>query len=194
LDATTMTGSVVGSPLWMAPELMLANQYNPFLADVHSTSMIFYEIISGLLPFSDATSKSNLIERVAIKHERPTVQVEDGMCPASLIELLSDMWRVVPTQRPRLHDVISRLHGADPTGLFSSPTPSVQGSLLPLHIMDAAVALSPKPREPSPQDYKRPEQPVAVSPANAEAEAGLVTGQAKKELAAMLRKELNDAI
>jgi len=50
LSDITKTGTSLGSPEYMAPELFAANTYDP-RTDIYSLGVIFYEMIVGSLPF-----------------------------------------------------------------------------------------------------------------------------------------------
>src|SRR5690242_1299325 len=63
----------VGSPLWMAPEVMSDEKYG-YPADVYSVAMLFYEIISGTLPFGGLSNAMTLLTKVVIKRERPDLK------------------------------------------------------------------------------------------------------------------------
>lgn len=50
LHTTALAQSQVGSPLYMAPEVLNGHSYDS-LCDVWSVGILFYEIVEGTLPF-----------------------------------------------------------------------------------------------------------------------------------------------
>jgi eukaryotic-like serine/threonine-protein kinase len=63
LDAAsplTRTGTVVGTPLYMAPELMDDARDPKPSSDLYSFGVVGYEILSGRSPFADAIDEESL--------------------------------------------------------------------------------------------------------------------------------------
>lgn len=69
---TDMTRTVVGSPAYMAPERLGAEDYDS-TSDIWSLGIILYEMIYRANPFKDCRNKKSLIESV----NRPIVLVEN---------------------------------------------------------------------------------------------------------------------
>jgi len=53
-----------GSPLYMAPEIHLRTPYDPFLADVWSIGICFFEILTGDTPFCDCVDRDDLLDQL----------------------------------------------------------------------------------------------------------------------------------
>ena len=58
----TKAGSVLGTPAYMAPEQALAGDLSP-ATDVYATGVMFYELMSGKLPFSEEGSAIAIVYR-----------------------------------------------------------------------------------------------------------------------------------
>eukprot|EP01137_Pigoraptor_chileana_P013967 Opistho-2@68066 len=103
-------GVVVGSLLWMAPEVM-AGQYTT-ASDVYSFGVILWELIAEELPFSEyhtgnAEEFHNVImPRVGTKGLRPTISAD---FPPQIAELVRSCWAQDATQRPSAKVVNDRL-------------------------------------------------------------------------------------
>ena len=71
----------VGTPLWMAPEVLLAKEYDPEKADVWSVGMLVFEVLAGKIPYStpgiQATTEAQLCQMIQ-QNKRPPL---DGIHP-----------------------------------------------------------------------------------------------------------------
>jgi len=63
VDHANPSSSVfVGSPMYMSPQILMRELYNPFCAEVWSLGVTFYEILIGSSPFVSCTSIDELCE------------------------------------------------------------------------------------------------------------------------------------
>lgn len=67
----TAKHTVVGTPFWMAPEVMKAEPYT-FSADVYGFAIILYEMACNQLPFQ-GLNPTQVIGKVAYANERPSL-------------------------------------------------------------------------------------------------------------------------
>ncbi len=122
-DGLTRTGSLVGSPGFMAPEQVRGDRITP-ACDVFCLGSVLAYAATGTLPFGTANSGVHaLMFRIA--QEEPDLS---GV-PEGIADLVRDCLRKDPAARPTLHHILDRT-GADDTvsGGRShdpgSPTPS----------------------------------------------------------------------
>jgi len=84
--------SFSGSPLYMPPEVLNRESYDPVVADVWSLGVIFYEMLIGSNPWSAAENLEELIEIVS-HIDFPSFLSQDA------VGLLSGMLAFHPNQR-----------------------------------------------------------------------------------------------
>eukprot|EP00092_Neocalanus_flemingeri_P002707 GFUD01002899.1.p1 GENE.GFUD01002899.1~~GFUD01002899.1.p1 ORF type:complete len:474 (+),score=123.92 GFUD01002899.1:539-1960(+) len=85
LEADSMDKGLVGSPLYMAPEIFLKDQYNA-KADLWSIGVILYEALFGRAPFSSDTLEE-LVPK--IKEDTPIIIPRSGKLSPECRDLLS---------------------------------------------------------------------------------------------------------
>jgi len=96
-----------GTPLWMAPEVMMFQEFNE-KCDVYSFGIVLWELLTRKEPFEGKFKQiSKFKEAVCQKQERP-VMPED--CPTSLKELIQECWGAEASRRPTFAHIISGLH------------------------------------------------------------------------------------
>lgn len=83
----SLSTNFVGSPLYMAPEVLLREKYNPFAADVWSLAIILVEMLTGRTPFSSFACMDELLDFVSFESSIP---LPDSI-PADVRELLRKM-------------------------------------------------------------------------------------------------------
>jgi len=97
-----------GSPLYMAPEVHAKKPYDPFLADIWSLGVSFYEILMGDTPFKDCSDLDDLTKRLIVDND-PIDIPESVFKNASF--LLKRMLNRDPTKRislPMAMDLIKQ--------------------------------------------------------------------------------------
>jgi serine/threonine protein kinase len=88
-DKKTM--SQVGTPMWMAPEVILGEKYTE-KADVYSFGVILWEIMTRKEPYEDKEAMQIVLE-VVNKGLRPKIPPHYFDCP--LVPLMRDCWEEV---------------------------------------------------------------------------------------------------
>ena len=89
----------VGTPYWMAPELLTGESINTAASDVYSYGIIIYEIYSGKPPYEGEEYEeviSAICDPMIMK--RPVLPIQ---CPAKVAALMRDCVRHNPDQRPQ---------------------------------------------------------------------------------------------
>jgi len=92
-----------GSPLYMAPEMLQKEPYDPVQSDIWSIGVILYEMLLGNNPWSHAESLEDLID-LLYRIEFPAFLTK------SAVSLLSGMLRMEPEKRFSLHQIKTTIH------------------------------------------------------------------------------------
>ena len=104
LDQTsslTATGTVVGTPTYMAPEVIYGEKATP-ASDVYSLGAVMYECACGRPPFRADTVHALLMAITHGNYPPPS-------CAAELRDLIVQMLDLDPRQRPTAQDLLVRL-------------------------------------------------------------------------------------
>jgi serine/threonine-protein kinase len=103
------TGLILGSPSYMAPEL-LAGSAADAASDLYALGVTLFQMLTGMLPF-DEPSMGLLLRRVASEPAPSLRAVRPGL-PPGLDLLLVDLLAKRPADRPATAlDLADRLHG-----------------------------------------------------------------------------------
>jgi hypothetical protein len=108
-DATRMTkeGVIAGTPTYMSPE-QCAGKNVGTPADVYALGCMLYEMTTGLVPFEGASFE--LLMKHAFEDPVPAGQRRgDIYVPRSLDELIMELLRKAPEQRPTAEALLARL-------------------------------------------------------------------------------------
>lgn len=101
-------GSIPGTPIWMAPEVLLGRQLDE-KADVYSFGIVLWEILTGQEPFLEMTSFKMFKKCICMDNVRPPLPKS---MPEPLKELLERCWAAVPQDRPSMAQVIQLIDDA----------------------------------------------------------------------------------
>jgi serine/threonine protein kinase len=93
----TKTSSVMGSPLYMAPEQMRSTRSVDARADVWALGVILYELLSGKVPF-EATTMPELCAMV-LTEAPPSLRDQQKNVPAGLSAVIDRCLQKDPAQR-----------------------------------------------------------------------------------------------
>jgi len=99
------TDSAKGTPLWMAPEVMMFQRFNE-KADVYSFGIILWELLTREVPFSHHRSYEKFKRAVCFTHERPPIPLESD---ETLQNLITRCWAPNPELRPAFTEIIADL-------------------------------------------------------------------------------------
>ncbi|KAK8837474.1 hypothetical protein M9Y10_036471 [Tritrichomonas musculus] len=103
----TMTGEI-GTPLYMAPELLRGEDCYSTSVDVYAFSILAYEIVTGEEPFSELGEKISPFgfAHKVINGHRPKLS---GCVSEKMKNLLMRCWSENPEDRPSFDDIFSEL-------------------------------------------------------------------------------------
>jgi serine/threonine protein kinase len=105
----TRTMTCVGTPIYMAPEVLTKNKYSE-KADVYSFGIVLLELFTGRLAYSEPEFSSmhiaQLTYQIAHVGARPSV---DGLHP-TVRQLIVDCWHEEPGFRPSFSEIVTRLN------------------------------------------------------------------------------------
>jgi serine/threonine-protein kinase len=106
LQELTRTGHIVGTPLYMAPELVHGSKHAQPSADIFSLGVIAFEVLTGQQPFDrPAIIAHALKEEISI----PSLQKRCPDLPKTLAEILERCIRSNPAERPNAQQAAQAL-------------------------------------------------------------------------------------
>ena len=110
--AATMRTKGVGTPLWMAPEVLAGRKYGPS-ADVYSYGIVMWEIAARCAPWNEVQGKFLLDELLTVitAERRPAV---DSEWPGLYVAVMRRCWATDPRSRPAFAQVVTMLAGRGP--------------------------------------------------------------------------------
>ena len=95
----------VGTPVYMAPEVLLKNKYS-MKADVFSFGMVLFQLITGQAPYNDVQcNQAQLMYKILYENLRPDL----SPLPIPMQQLIRDCWEEDLTLRPSFKEVSVRL-------------------------------------------------------------------------------------
>jgi len=94
----------IGTPLWMAPEVLLNKEYNES-ADVYSYGIVLWELFTREDPFPNIENFDTMLEAVCRNNERPNIP---DNCPATLKKLIQKCWSPKPNARPTFEEILHK--------------------------------------------------------------------------------------
>jgi serine/threonine protein kinase/uncharacterized RDD family membrane protein YckC len=162
---STMTGSVVGTPAYMAPEQFTGGAELDGRCDLYAFGVLLYELAVGRLPFEGNTLPEFVYAHLQKIPEQPRALRPE--LPESLNRLIMDLLAKDPAERPRTAEaVLQRLDFVreelrrGPSQMFASPPPPRTPQPFPSrHPTQGPV--TPPPAE---LPFAQPTRPPAQSP------------------------------
>jgi Janus kinase 2 len=98
------TMTMVGSPLWCAPEILMSKNYS-LSADVYSYSIILFELFHWVEPYANM-SVMEIMVAVTEHHERPEIL---EIVPEDICTIICDCWQPEAEHRPTFPVLVSRI-------------------------------------------------------------------------------------
>jgi predicted Ser/Thr protein kinase len=125
--------SIVGTPMYMAPEQALAADVGP-AADWYSFGVILYAALTDALPHDGETALAIMLNKQ--KHDPPRASSLVTGVPEDLDALCAELLRADPATRPTGRSIVSRLgrrdapRGSRPAMSLSASSTSLGGSFV----------------------------------------------------------------
>ena len=107
----TMTSNI-GTPLYMAPEILSGQSHYSMKADVYSYGIVLCGIWNQQIPYSDMsfTSPSELYKGITEQNLRPSLKSD---CPQPYMQLVSACLQSDPHSRPSFEEISSTVFGVN---------------------------------------------------------------------------------
>jgi len=100
--------SVVGSPGYMAPEIMKGKHGQAAYdhrVDIYSFAMVMCQLLKGKTPFEDENLSLWKIQEAVLGGKRPAI----APCPDAFKKLIEDGWQMDPKDRPTAKELVKAL-------------------------------------------------------------------------------------
>jgi len=111
-NAGTLTMTGIGTPIYMAPEMLKGRKYSDKV-DVYSFGLIVWQMLTGLKPFAELKVKGQEINAIqlAIKvaTEKSTPPIPPN-CPPAMAFIMARCWEYNPKYRLSSEELVSVLH------------------------------------------------------------------------------------
>jgi len=102
-SSTPMTVGRIGTPQWMAPELLSESADYDEKVDTYSYGIVLWELFTGNIPFNGMTP-IQIALKVINNNGRPTPMPLN--CPHALISLIERCWATQASARPLFREII----------------------------------------------------------------------------------------
>eukprot|EP01111_Echinosteliopsis_oligospora_P012589 TRINITY_DN432_c0_g1_i1.p1 TRINITY_DN432_c0_g1~~TRINITY_DN432_c0_g1_i1.p1 ORF type:complete len:406 (-),score=87.49 TRINITY_DN432_c0_g1_i1:56-1273(-) len=106
---TVKLATQIGTPNWMAPEIVVLNAKKGYdnKVDVYSFGLVLFEMMTNTLPYAGLNAIQ--IGFCLSKGERPSKPKECARTPKELISLMTRCWAQEPEKRPSFDEVRGEL-------------------------------------------------------------------------------------
>ena len=110
-QSMTMTSNI-GTPLYMAPEILNGESHYSEKADVYSYGIVLCGVWNEQIPYSDMTfsSPSELFRGVIDGNLRPSLKSD---CPQPYVQLVSSCLQSDPHSRPSFSEISRSVYGVE---------------------------------------------------------------------------------
>lgn len=107
LSQKAKNAKAMGTPYWMAPELLRGEERNSTASDVYSIGIILYELYSRKDPY-DGEDSGEVLSLVCNPKVNKRPPVPDG-CPREICDLMMACWHATKKRRPTAESLDERL-------------------------------------------------------------------------------------
>jgi len=161
----TVEGGIVGTPEYMSPE-QAAGETATALSDIFSLGVVFYELLTGKLPF-EADTPLAIIRKIQTEEPPPPRTIKPGL-PPGIEKIILKMMAKDPAKRYQecqaiLEDLKRFRSGKSttvlPSDIFSPRHPIAKAALAVLIIIllgGIGVYIATRPKDPPPPTGKPP--------------------------------------
>ncbi len=160
----TKTGLVVGTPEYMSPEQLSGDKLDG-RSDIYSLALVFYRMLTGVLPFQADSAQETMIKRLTDEPMRLAEARPDIVFPPELQAVLDKALARLPSERYANAAQFGRDAEAAVGALARRPAPAEHAASAATQLMDAEAALKAIPTRP------KAAPPTAATPARAPAPA-----------------------
>ncbi|KAI5539558.1 protein kinase protein [Trichomonas vaginalis G3] len=106
VDSFEPSTGMIGTPQWMAPEVMMCSPMYDNKVDVYSFGIVLWEMLTNQPPYAGIPVQR--LPTLIVKNEyRP--EIPEGTPPA-LAGLIKDCWSSDPTKRPSFAEILTKLY------------------------------------------------------------------------------------
>jgi serine/threonine-protein kinase len=146
----TRTGAVMGTPYYMSPEQASGSTDADARSDVYSVAVMFYEAVTGRVPF-DASTFNQLMFKIVLSDSPPPQSIVPDLDPAFCSLILKGMCRDVRYRFQSAAEFTQALDAWVQTGRgVSLPPPAEDNNVFPraqaaLPVVVAAAATTSQP-------------------------------------------------
>ena len=102
-NSMTQTGMFMGSPSYMSPEQVRGRDID-HRSDIYSLGILFYELVTGRLPFSGQSTADVAMKILAGQYQHPKFLKEH--LPVEINDLIVSMMSLDPAHRPQSTDTV----------------------------------------------------------------------------------------
>jgi len=135
----TQTGSVLGTPTYMAPEQVFGERDIDHRADIWSLGIILYECLAGVCP-TDGENVGQIFKTISQRSFAPLLTAKPSV-PPDLAALVERMLATLTRERPTLAEVVAVLafHAGLPAPVLPAPLKVVESDSPPASIPHIAT-------------------------------------------------------
>ncbi|MBV6522227.1 MAG: Serine/threonine-protein kinase PknD [Gemmatimonadaceae bacterium] len=152
----TATGMAIGTPAYMSPEQSMGERQIDGRSDLYSLGVVGYQMLSGDLPFSAASTPALLVKQIS---EHPTPLSD--RCPRAPADLARAVMLMLEKDPANRFATAAALVQALETGIVPE-APARPKALAPVHQKDQARAVVAEEYRPSSEEVTRWNAPAVV--------------------------------
>lgn len=163
----TSTGTKLGTVHYMSPEQVLEAKDIDQRSDLYSAGIVFYEMLSGRLPFDDDTASDFRIQEQIIKNPVPDPRMIYAYISDKSVELLNQLTQKDREARPNGFHSLSHLLEANAKPIPAKVNPVVHvPKPNPVSLSSTPQAQHPNPKATEAAEEKPPQREEMATPSS----------------------------